>query len=290
AATRAAPVDDLLDRARVHLEHRLRQGIVTTEIKSGYGLQTTAELNLLEVVNQLKAEGWDVEATLLAAHAVPHDQDRKTYLHQIIHDLIPKVASEGKARFVDAFVEQGAYTVDEARDVFLAGRQWGLIAKVHADQLTASGGSALAAEVEAASADHLERITDTDMAALAQKNVVGVLLPGALVYLGDHAPGLGRRLVDAGVEIAVATDFNPGSSPTQNLSLMATLACTLLGLTAEESLRAVTRGAAQALRRPDIGHFDIGAKGRFIVLNASDSRALVARFGEPTVQDVVLAE
>ncbi|MEO1334244.1 MAG: imidazolonepropionase [Myxococcota bacterium] len=289
-STRATALETLVARGRTHLTHRLHQGIVTTEIKSGYGLQVDTELRMLDAVDRLKNEGWDLEPTLLAAHAVPRDQDRASYLHDVVHTLIPKVAADGRARFVDVFVEQGAYTVDEARAVFEAGLRWGLIPKVHADQITESGGSALAAEINAASADHLERITASDRAALARKKVVGVLLPGALVYLGDHAPGLGRQLIDAGVEVAVATDFNPGSSPTHNLPLMATLACTLLGLTAEESLRAITRGAAQALRRPDIGHFDIGARGRFVVLNASDSRALVARFGEPTIQDVVLTE
>ncbi len=288
AATRAAAFDDLLERARATLLHRLELGIVTTEIKSGYGLDPDSERKMLEVVRALQREGWDLEATLLAAHAVPTDSPRQVYLQQICDDLIPAVAHEGLARFVDVFVERGAYTVAEARQVFEAGIAYGLVAKIHADQLTGGGGAELAAEVGAASADHLEHVSDRGIEALAARNVVGVLLPGAMTYLGDRAPKLGRRLVDGGVEVAVATDFNPGSSPTNNLSLMATLAVTLMGLTAEESLRAVTRGGAAALRRPDVGHFDVGARGRLLVLDAPDSRALVASFGEPVVRDVVL--
>ena len=288
--TRNSDLDALVCRTRTTLLARLEAGIVTTEIKSGYGLSMADERKMLDAIRRLKAEGWDVESTLLAAHAVPPSPPRQEYVDQIVDRLIPEVADEGLARFVDVFVERGAYTIDEGRRVFEAGLAHGLIPKVHADQITAGGGAELAAEVGAASADHLENVSDLGMTAMREAGVVGVLLPGALVYLGDHAPGLGRRLVDGGVEVAVATDYNPGSSPTNNLGLMATLACTLFGLSAEESLRAVTRGAANALRRPDIGHFDVGARGRFVVLSSPDARAFVSSFGEPVVRAVVLAD
>ena len=288
AATRSATLDDLVNRARRTLRARLDQGILTTEIKSGYGLDAPTERKMLDAVDLLRREGWDVEATLLAAHAVPPEPSRQEYLAMVTEQLIPEVAAAGLARFVDVFVERGAYTIDEARAVFAAGTTHGLIPKLHADQLSAGGGAELAAKVGAASADHLEHISDAGMRALAEAGTVAVLLPGAMVYLGDQAPTLGRKLVDAGVEVAVATDYNPGSSPTNNLGLMATLACTLMGLSAEESLRAVTLGAARALRRPDIGHLEVGARGRFIVLDHPDARALAARFGEPVVRDVVL--
>ena len=286
--TRAAPLDDLVDRARRVLEHRLLNGIVTTEIKSGYGLEPATEHRMLEAVRILRAEGWDLESTLLAAHTIPPDQDRASYLQDVVERIIPDIAEARLARFVDVFVEAGAYTYDEGDRVLAAGRAHGLIAKVHADQITATGGAELAARHGAASADHLERVSPAGRTALAEADVVGVLLPGAMVYLSDQAPRLGRELVDAGVEVAVATDYNPGSSPTNNLPLMATLACTLMGLSAEESLRAITRGAAHAIRRPDIGHFDVGARGRFLVLDSKDSRAIVAAFGEPVIRAVVV--
>ena len=292
--TRAASLDDLVERARSALIAKLHQGVATTEIKSGYGLSRTSERKMLDAIDVLRREGWDVESTLLAAHAVPPEPPRQDYLRMVCDQLIPEVAESSLARFVDVFVEKGAYTLEEGRQVFEAAKAHGLVPKVHADQLTPGGGAELAAEMNAASADHLENISDAGMAAMRTHNVVGVLLPGAMVYLGDvqptgaDRPGLGRRLVDGGVEVAVATDYNPGSSPTNNLPLMATLACTLMGLTAEESLRAVTRGAANALQRPDVGHFEVGARGRLLVLDSPDSRALVARFGEPVVRDVVL--
>ena len=289
-ATRAASFSDLLDRARALLHRRLEQGIATTEIKSGYGLSVAAELRMLEVIRALAQEGFDVEATLLAAHAVPKDRPRGAYIDKIVDTLIPEVARRGLARFADVFVETGAYTIEEARRVFEASRTYGLTPRIHADQISPGHGAELAAEVEASSADHLEYISDEGIRALARAGVVAVLLPGAMTYLGDHAIGLGRRLVDGGVTVAVATDANPGTSPTHNLPLMATLAVTQMGLTAEEAIRAVTLGAAEALLRKDIGTIEVGAKGRFIVLESRDVRGLVAAFGEPIVRSLVLAE
>jgi imidazolonepropionase len=288
-ATRATPFPELLDATRRRLEARAQHGIGTTEIKSGYGLSVAHELRMLEVVAALRAEGFDVEATLLAAHTIPPDAERGAYLEAVRETLIPEVARRGLARFVDAFVERGAYTAEEARAVFAAGRAHGLIPRLHADQLTAGGGAELAAEAGAASADHLEHISEPGMAALKAAGVVAVLLPGAMVYLGESAPKLGRRLVDAGVKVAVATDTNPGSSPTQNLPLMATLAVSQMGLTAEEALRAVTLGGAEALRRTDVGTLAVGALGRFVVLEGPDSRGLVAAFGERVVRELVVA-
>ncbi|MEQ8979863.1 MAG: amidohydrolase family protein, partial [Deltaproteobacteria bacterium] len=216
------------------------------------------------------------------------DRDRDGYVDDVVTKMIPKAAKGELARFVDVFVERGAYTLDEGRRVFAAAKEHGLIPRVHADQITAGGGAELAAEVGAASADHIENLTDAGAQRMAEAGVVGVLLPGAMTYLADRAPDLGRRLVEAGVEVAVATDHNPGSSPTANLPLMATLATTQMGLTAEQALRAVTRGAASALRRDDVGRMEVGARARFAVLSHADSRALVAAFGEPVVRDLVV--
>lgn len=287
-ATRAASFEALLDGARQRLQQRVGYGIATTEIKSGYGLNEAEELRMLEVVAALAKEGWDVEGTLLAAHTVPKDQPRQQWVDRIVCHLIPEVAQRGHARFVDAFVERSAYTVQEAREVFTAARAHGLLPKIHADQITSGGGAELAAEVQAVSADHLENISDLGLCQMAEAGVVAVLLPGAMVYLGDRAPGLGRRCLDAGIKVAVATDTNPGSSPTQNLPLMATLAVSLMGLTAEEALRAVTLGGAEAIRRDDVGTFTPGARGQFIVLNTADSRGLVSSFGEPVVTEMVV--
>lgn len=288
-ATRETNPHLLRMRAEHALERRYGYGIGTTEVKSGYGLEKKTELEMLKVVAGLKKAGWDLEATLLAAHARPLDRDAAEYVKEIVEDLIPEVAKSRLARFVDVFVEKGAFTLEEARTIFEAAKAHGLIPRIHADQITAGKGAELAAEVGAASADHLEHISDAGLAAMAKANVVGVLLPGAATYLGDAVKGLGKRLIDAGVEVAVATDANPGSSPTHNLPLMATLAVTQMGLTAEQALRSVTLGGARALRREDVGHFGKGAKGDFLVLNHPDSRALVSSFGEPVIRAYVKA-
>lgn len=287
-ATRGASLAALVEGTRARLAVRgPRYGIGTTEVKSGYGLEIEAELRMLEVVRVLAAEGFDLEATLLAAHAVPRDRDRTEYVREIVDVMIPRAAAGRLARFVDVFVERGAYTLDEARAVFAAARAHGLIPRIHADQLTAGGGARLAAEVGAASADHLEHTTDEDLEAMAAGGVVGVLLPGAMTFLGDRAADLGARARARGVEVCVATDTNPGSSPLQNLPLAATLAVTTMGLTVDEALRAVTLGGARALRRDDVGHLEVGAQGRFVVLTHPDARALVYAYGEPVVRRYV---
>ncbi len=289
-ATRAEPTERLLARGRAALLRRREQGVFTTEVKSGYGLDTPTELRMLEVVASLRAEGFDVEPTLLAAHALPPDRPRAEWVDEIVTELIPEVQRRGLATSVDAFVERSAYTPAEARTVFSAAAAAGLGVRLHADQLSSTGGAELAAEAGALSADHLEHISPAGIEALAAAGVVAGLLPGAMVHLGQRAPGLGRRLVEAGVEVMVATDANPGSSPTHNLGLAATLAVTQLGLTPEQATRAATLGAARALGRADVGHLERGARARFVVLDHPDSRAWVASFGEPVLAEIIDGE
>jgi imidazolonepropionase len=288
-ATRETNPHLLKMRAEQLLSRRLGYGIGTSEIKSGYGLDKKTELALLEAVAGLKKAGWDLEATLLAAHARPLDRDGAEYVKEICESIIPEVTEKKLARFVDVFVEKNAFTVDEARKIFAAAKSHGLLPRLHADQITAGAGAELAAEVGAASADHLEHASEQGLLALAKAKVVAVLLPGAMTFLGEQAKKLGRRLIDAGVEVAVATDANPGSSPTHNLPLMATIAVTQMGLTSEEALRAITLGAARALRRDDVGRFEVGSRADFLALNAPDCRALVASFGEPIIKAFVRA-
>ena len=207
----------------------------------------------------------------------------------IIEHLIPESARRDLARFADVFVEKSAYTLEEARAIFTAAKAHGLIPRIHADQLTSGGGAGLAAEVSAASADHLEHSTDADLAAMARAGVVAMQLPGAMAFLGDSAKDLGKRARALGVEVAVATDTNPGSSPMQNLPLAATLAVTTMGLSVEEALRAVTLGGARALRRSAVGRLAVGAQARFAVLSHADARSLIYSYGEPIVRELVEA-
>ena len=286
-ATRSATIGELAEGLTTRLQNRKKYGIATTEVKSGYGLSVTHELNMLEAAKRVRDSGWDIETTLLAAHTVPHDQSKESYLDDIVEQLIPHVAKHKLARFVDVFVEKNAYTIDDARRVFSRAKEFGLIPRIHADQITPGGGAELSGEIKASSADHLENISSEGLRLMQENGVVGGLLPGAGIFLGDEVKGLGRKLVDAGIEVAVATDSNPGSSPMNNLPLAATLATTQMGLTVDESLRAVTLGAAHALRRTDIGTLLQGYRGNFVVLDHADSRALVYAYGEPIIRDLV---
>ena len=270
AKTRAASTEYLQARCVSHLAEMARLGVTTVEAKSGYGLTVEHELRLLGIYKNLASGPQRIVSTLLAAHVVPpeyHDR-RNDYVDLIEQELIPRVAREGLARFCDVFVEESAFTVNQARRILLAGKRHGLAPKLHADQLTSSGGAELAAEVGAASADHLERISEAGIHAMAAAGVVAVSLPFASLYLGV-GPLPARRLLDAGVPVAVATDFNPGSAPSYHLPVAMTLACTTQRMTPGEVLRGATVVAAQALNLDwDIGSLEPGKSADFAVMDA----------------------
>nr|MBA3554733.1 imidazolonepropionase [Gemmatimonadales bacterium] len=240
--TREATEDALLERARGFLSEMLALGVTTVECKSGYGLDRESELKLLRVYRRLAEMGpVRIVATFLGAHTVPpeHRADREAYLRLLLDDLIPEVGSRGLAECCDVFVEDSAFSLAEARRILLAGRDAGLAPKLHADQLTSGGGAELAAEVGALSADHLEHASESGISAMARAGTVAVSLPLASLYLGQPAMPA-RRFIEAGVPVAVATDFNPGSAPSFHLPLAMTLACTLQRMTPAEALKGAT--------------------------------------------------
>jgi len=271
--TRAASEDSLAERAAGFLEQMVSLGVTTVECKSGYGLDREHELRLLRVYRTLAGrQPVRLVPTFLGAHTVPPEfsGDREGYVSLLIDDLIPAVAREDLARFCDVFVERSAFSVDEARRILRAGQAAGLGAKLHADQLTAGGGAELAAEMGAVSADHLECASDAGVAAMARAGVVAVSLPLASLYLGQRPFGA-RRWIEAGVPVAVATDFNPGSAPSFHLPFALTLACTLQRMTPAEALKGATIVAAKAVgleRR--IGSLEPGKAADFAVLDAPD--------------------
>lgn len=269
--TRAASTGDLVQRARGFLGDMAALGVTTVECKTGYGLDEPTELRLLDVYDQLRREGPQrIVSTLLAAHVVPpeHRTQREAYVQLVIERIIP--AAAGRARFCDVFVEEGAFSVDEARRILEAGLAHGLRPKLHADQLSASGGSELAAELGAASADHLEYITPTGIAALRQSGTVAVSLPLASLYL-RQPPLPARALIEGGVPVAVATDFNPGSAPSFHLPLALTLACTMQRMTPAEALKGATVIAAQAIgAETDCGSLEVGKAADFATIDAPD--------------------
>lgn len=272
-ATRAATADELASRSRGFLDAMTRLGVTTVECKSGYGLSLEHELKLLRVYRRLAEQGpTRIVPTLLAAHAVPPEfrENRAGYLDLILKEIIPAVAREELAQFCDVFVEEGAFTPDEARTLLTAGLKAGLRPKLHADQLSDGGGAALAAELGAVSADHLEHVSAEGIAAMARRGVVGVTLPLASLYLRQPALDA-RRLISAGVPVAVATDFNPGSAPSYHLPLAMTLACTSQGMTPAEALKGATIVAARAIGMDsEVGSLEQGKRADFAVVQAED--------------------
>jgi len=271
AQTRAASREELVARGRDHLTGMARLGVTTVETKSGYGLSTEHELRLLEIYRELSDGPQRIVPTLLAAHVVPADyRDRRAeYVRLVVGEMIPEAARRNLARFCDVFVEDSAFSLDEARAILQAGMAHGLAPKLHADQLTSGGGAELAADLGAASADHLEHISERGIARMAEDGIVAVSLPFASLYL-HQAPLPARRLLEAGVPVGVATDFNPGTAPSYHLPVAMTLACVHQRMTPAEALKGATIVAARAIRLDaEIGSLEPGKSADFAVLDAS---------------------
>ncbi|MFB6273086.1 MAG: imidazolonepropionase [Salinibacter sp.] len=269
--TRAAAEEELYDRSRSFLREMAHLGVTTVEAKSGYGLTAEDELKQLRVYRRLRENHpLRIVPTFLGAHTVPpeYEADREGYLELLHVELLPRVGQQNLAEFCDAFVEDGVFQPEEARRLFQTARQHGLRPKLHADQLSDTGGAALAAEVGAASADHLEHISPEGIAAMADAGVVAVSLPLATLYL-DEDPLPVAAFREADVPLAVATDFNPGTAPSYHLPFALTLACTLQRMTPAEALAGATRHAAAALNRDDeIGSLAPGMQADFALIDA----------------------
>jgi imidazolonepropionase len=290
-ATRAASEDSLVALALPRLSRLLSFGVTTAEVKSGYGLSTEAELKLLRSVARLGAsQPIELVPTLLCAHAVPREyaSRREAYVALCTEEIIPEVARQRLARFCDAFVEDGAFTPGEGRAILEAAARHGLSLRVHADQLSPSGGSRLAAELGAATADHLEAIDGQGIAALAAAGTSGVLLPTSTLLLKQPRFAPGRALWEAGVNVALATNLNPGSAMTENASLALGLACLSSGLTPAEALFAFTRGAALALGLGEtLGALAPGLEADIAIHACASHRHLAYHFAVPHVRTVV---
>ena len=279
---RDTPVDELAARVRRRLDRMLLHGTTTAEAKSGYGLSTDAELKSLEALAVAALDHpLTVVPTFLGAHAMPpaYRDRRSAYVRKVTHEMLPRVAREGLAVFCDVFVEEGAFTVEEGRAVLEAGLRHGLRPKVHADEFRDGGGAALAASVGAVSAEHLGGTGPEGIRALAEAGVIPVLLPATCLFLGLKRPDA-RGMIEAGCAVALASDFNPGSSPTENLHLVAALGCADLGLTPEEAITAITRNAAAAAGVESTrGRIAPGRPADLLVLDAPSYVSLPYRLG-----------
>jgi imidazolonepropionase len=288
AATAAASDAELLDLARVRVDAALGHGTTTMEVKSGYGLTVEAELRLLRLVGELdRRTPVRLEATYLGAHAVPAGRHRDDYVDEVVATL-PQAVAAG-ARWADVFCDQGVFTVAEARRILTAARGHGLGLRLHAEEIARTGAAGLAAELGCASADHLEHVSPEDARAMAAAGVVAVLLPTVTLSLRSQAWGHPAVLREAGVELALATDCNPGTSWCESMPYAVQLGCLAMGLSVDEAFRAATLGAAHSLRRDDIGHLGTGAHGDLAVLAAEHEADVVAHLGGRPVTTTVVA-
>jgi imidazolonepropionase len=293
ALTRAASTDELLASTRLHRDWMLRCGTTTIEAKSGYGLNGPTELRMLQVIAQLNLEGPShIVPTLLAAHTVPPDyaERRKEYVYWIAEQLIPDVVAADLARFCDAFCDDHAFTLDETRIVLSAAKRKGLRLRVHAEQFRPDTGAALAAELGAATADHLETITEETIHQLRVAAVQPVLLPGSVFSLSRTQYPPARKMVDLELAIVLATDFNPGSSPICSMPFILSLACIEMGLLPAEALTAATINAAYSLDMGNtVGSLEPGKQADFLILEFDDYRELAYFIAAPARPRVFIA-
>lgn len=287
---RARSEDELVEMALPRLGEMLRGGTTTAEVKSGYGLSTESELKTLRAIRRLnEMQPIELIPTFLGGHEVPPEyrEHRAAYVDLLVEEMIPAVAEAGLARFCDVFMEPGVFGRDETERILRAGLAHGLRPKLHADELEGSGGAELAAELGAASADHLGDISEAGIAALAASATVATLLPATLFFLGRPRWAPGRALLDAGATVALATDFNPGSSPTPSMHFVLTAACSRMGMSPAESLRAATAGGAAALELAEgSGTLAPGAPADLVLWRASSAGEIPYRLAAPIVEGV----
>ena len=281
--TRAASEADLFQQATRHAQWFLQSGTTTIEAKSGYGLTLEDELKILRVIRRLNREtSLELIPTFLGAHAVPHEYRAapERYLRLIVDEMLPRVCSEKLAEFCDVFCERGYFDLEQSREILTAAKRHGLKLRAHIDQLTNSGGAKLAAELNATTADHLEKTDHEGIAAMKSAGVQPVLLPGSVYALGSTCYPRARDIIAAGLPVVLATDFNPGSSPTPSMPMVLSLACTQMKMSPAEAITAATINAAYSLNRAhEIGSLEPGKLANFAVFAVEDYRELAYWFG-----------
>jgi imidazolonepropionase len=284
---RTVTSEALKQRARVALEEFASYGTTTIEAKSGYGLDTASELKILALQKELGEEQpLDIVSTFLGAHVVPAEfrgqpDGAERYISVVLGKMLPEVAKEGLAQFCDVFCERGAFTREQSKRILKEGKHHGLVSRIHAEQLSRTGATQLAVELGAASCDHLERVNASDIRALAKSRTVATLLPGCDFHLGykDYAPA--RKLIEAGAIVALATDYNPGTSPTVSMPMILSLACSQLRMTPAEAIAAATiNGAYALLREKMVGSIEVGKQADLAVFEVEDYREIPYYFGE----------
>ncbi len=290
-ATRQASKDELKRLAQRSLDRMLVLGTTTVEAKSGYGLNLTAELKMLEVIRELAVEGSQtLVRTFMGAHDLPPEyrENPEAYVDLVITRMIPEVGARGLARFCDVFCEKGVFTVDQSERILRAARQAGMELRVHADELTDLGGAALAARIGARTADHLLYSSDDGIRQMAEAGVIAVLLPGTAYFLTLQRYARARDIIAAGVPVALATDFNPGSCMTESMPLIMSLACTQMRMLPAEVITASTINAAWAIGEQErVGSLEVGKQADIVLLDAPNHEHLCYHFGVNLVEAVI---
>jgi imidazolonepropionase len=279
--TRAATDAELLVEAKKHANWFLRCGTTTVEVKSGYGLTVEDEVKILRVMRQLKEQvSLEIVPTFLGAHAVPRGMSAQEYVEVVINEMLPRAAAEKFVEFCDVFCERGYFNIEQSRKILSAAEKVGLKLRGHVDQLTNFGGAKLMAELGATTADHLEQTDEEGIAALKNANVQPVLVPGSVYALGSSRYPPAREMIEAGLAVVLATDFNPGSSPTPSMPMVVSLACTQMKMSPAEAIAASTINAAYSLNRGDkIGSLTPGKLANFAIFECEDYRELAYWFG-----------
>ena len=291
-STKEATFEDLYSKAKKSLDIMLRYGITTVESKSGYGIDDfETELKQLEIADELnKDHPVDVISTFMAAHAIPkqYKEVPDEFVDIIIKKMIPEVSKRNLARFCDVFCEEGVFTIEQSRRILLAAREYGMESKLHADEIESLGGAELAAEIGCISADHLIAASDDGIKQMAKKGVIANLLPGTSFNLQTGKFARARKMVEEGVPIALSTDYNPGSCPTENLQLIMSFASLIMKLTPEEVITAVTiNGAASLGLENEIGSLDIEKQGDIVIFNSPNLEYILYHFGINHVDTVI---
>jgi imidazolonepropionase len=291
---RAATSDTLKQRAHFALKQFAAYGTTTAEAKSGYGLDLVSELKILKLHKELCTEQpLDIISTFLGAHVIPGEfrtrpSGAKDYISLLIDKLIPEIASQKLAEFCDVFCERGAFSVAQSKQILEAGKRYGLRPRIHAEQLSHTGATQLAVKLGAASCDHLEKINRADIRALAKSKTTATLLPGCDFHLGLKRYAPARELIDAGAIVALATDYNPGTSPTVSMPMILSLACTQLRMTPAEAITAVTINSAYSLGRDkQIGSLEVGKVADIAIFDVADYREIPYYFGMNTCHTTI---
>ncbi|WP_164667343.1 imidazolonepropionase [Virgibacillus doumboii] len=289
-ATKEADFEQLYKESKQRLDTFFEYGVTTVEAKSGYGLSLEHELKQLEVAKKLNEDHpIDIVSTFMGAHAVPIEEknNQDAFVDRVIQEMIPEVAEKGLAIFNDVFCERGVFTPEQSKRILEAGKEYGLIPKIHADEIEPYGGAELAAEVGAISADHLLKASDDGIRKMAENNVMGVLLPGTAFFLmAEFADA--RKMIDNGVPVALSTDANPGSSPTISLQFIMNLGCLKMGMTPEEVLTATTINAAHAINCADrIGSLEVGKQADIAIFDIPNYMVMSYKYGMNHIDTVI---